>query len=129
MSARESRLQELMAASRAAPAGSKETSRHAQDFIAAADENLSDEGQRRSSEALPKQRKLSSDLHTPGMKSGELPPLQEGCPASNNDNLGSHDGSIGQSWVVQGPKYEQIAVEEPEGRCCLYWLPFRVRRF
>jgi hypothetical protein len=115
-----------MAASRAATAGSKETSRHAQDFIAAAEDNVSDEGQRRSSEALPKQRKLSSDLHTADLESSELPPLLEGCPASNNGNMGSHDDSIGQSWVVQGPKYEQVAMVDTEGRCCLYWLPFRV---
>jgi hypothetical protein len=117
-----------MAASRLT--GSKDPSRHAQDFIAAAEEHMSvlDEGQRRSSESLPKQRKLSSDLHTARLNSSELPPLQEGFPASNNGNLGSHDGSIGQSWVVQAPNYEQVvAMEEPEGRCCLYWLPFRVR--
>jgi hypothetical protein len=117
-----------MATSRAASAGSKEANRHAQDFIAAAEDNFSEEGQRRSSEAFPKQRKLSSDMHTAGLKSVELPPLLEGLPASNHGNMGSHEGSIGQSWVVQGPKYEQVAVEGPEDRCCLYWLPFRVRR-
>jgi hypothetical protein len=121
-------LQELMAASRLSTTSSKEPSKHAQDWIAAAtaaEDNLSEEGQRRSSETLPKQRKLSSDLLTTRLNSSELPPLQEGVPASNG-NLGSHDGSIGQSWIVQGPKYEQVAVEEPAGRCCLYWLPFRV---
>lgn len=122
-----------MAASRISAAGSREPSRHAQDFItataapkvAAAEDQLSEE-QRRSSEALSRQRKLSSDLHQPGLTSSELQRLQEGVPASNNTALGSHDGSIGQSWIVQGPIYEQVAMEEPEGRCCLYWLPFRV---